>query len=220
MRTHTAAQGVSGKARSVSFIIRNIALRPGWFLPSEEGEEPKLSNTKRLYDANYCSIAPRSRQSFNPFGFARHWPAITNAVFSPPRTWVGRLLQSIASAQMRRTSGEACCIVCVRVHAKGCFDEKREEDTRCKISIHSNAPSSSAAHPLSFWIPTFHCGTSDLLHDSVLVAPQLQGAATEGIGDSFVRLPRIFWRWMSVTCLLRAFLSPREASINFHTKGR
>ena len=194
MRTHTAAQGVSGKARSVSFIIRNIALRPGWFLPSEEGEEPKLSNTKRLYDANYCSIAPRSRQNFNPFGFARHWPAITNAVFSPPRTWVGRLLQSIASAQMRRTSGEACCIVCVRVHAKG---EKREEDTRCKISIHSNAPSSSAAHPLSFWIPTFHCGTSDLLHDSVLVAPQLQGAATEGIGDSFVPLPRILWCWVS-----------------------
>ena len=207
-------EGVSGKAGSVSFIIRNNASRPGWFLPSEEGEEPKLSNTKRLYDANYCSIAPRSRQSFNPFGFARHWPAITNAVFSP-RTWVGRLVQSIASAQMRRTSGEACCIVCVRVHAKGCFereDEKREEDTRCKISIHSNTPSSSAAHPLSFWIPTFHCGTSDLLHDSVLVAPQLQGAATGGIGEILLFCSPGWPQDFVVLSVFCARFPPREAS--------
>ena len=47
-----------------------------------------------------------------------------------------------------------------------------------------------------------------IIYDSVLVAPQLQGAATGGIGDSFVLLPRILWCWVSFA---RAFLHGRLA---------
>ena len=37
------------------------------------------------------------------------------------------------------------------------------------------------------------------------MAPQLQGAATEGFGGSFVPLPRILWCWVSFA---RAFRFP------------
>ena len=52
------------------------------------------------------------------------------------------------------------------------------------------------------------CGTSG----SVLVAPQLQGAATEGIGDSFVPLSRVLWCWCWVSFARAFLLAPREAS--------
>ena len=53
------------------------------------------------------------------------------------------------------------------------------------------------------------CGTSG----SVLVAPQLQGAATEGIGDSFVPLSRVLWCWCWVS-FARAFLLGRLVIIS------
>ena len=52
------------------------------------------------------------------------------------------------------------------------------------------------------------------LSHSVLVAPQLQGAATGGIGDSFVLLPRILWCWVSFA---RAFLLGRL--VNYRNRG-
>ena len=57
------------------------------------------------------------------------------------------------------------------------------------------------------WLEATSYGACALrLSDPVLVASQLHGAATGGIGDSFVLLPRILWCWVSFA---RAFLLGR-----------
>ena len=57
------------------------------------------------------------------------------------------------------------------------------------------------------WLEATSYGACALrLSDPVLVASQLHGAATGGIGDSFVLLPRILWCWVSFA---RTFLLGR-----------